>query len=63
MATLTMIKTIKQIHPKDLALVKIGDFYHTYGKDSYILSYLMGYKLRVIEENCSTCGFPRKEFG
>lgn len=60
MAIITMIKTIKQIHPKDVVLVKIGDFYHAYGKDSYILSYLMGYKLKLIEENCTTCGFPQK---
>lgn len=55
-----MIKTIKQIHPKDIALVKVGEFYHAYGKDSYILSYLMGYKLKVIDNNCSMCGFPQK---
>lgn len=60
MATITMIRTIKKIHPKDVVLVKIGDFYHVYGKDSYILSYLMGYKLNIIEGNCSSCGFPKK---
>ena len=60
MATITMIKTIKQIHPKDVVFVKIGDFYHVYGKDSYIISYLMGYKLNIIEGNCSSCGFPKK---
>lgn len=60
MAIITMIKSIKQIHPKEVMLVKMGDFYHAYGKDSYILSYLMGYKLSIIEENCSTCGFPQK---
>ena len=60
MAIITMIKSIKQIHPKEVMLVKMGDFYHAYGKDSYILSYLMGYKLSTIEENCSTCGFPQK---
>ena len=60
MGTLMMIKTIKEIHPKDLLLVKMGDFYHTYGKDSYILSYLMGYNLRILEKNCPSCGFPSK---
>ena len=60
MGVITVIKTIKQIHPKDMILVKIGDFYHVYGKDAYILSYLMEYKISKIEENCMTCGFPQK---
>ena len=60
MGTLIMIKTIKEIHPKDLLLVKIGDFYDVYGKDAYILSYLMGYNLRILEKNCPSCGFPSK---
>lgn len=60
MAILTMIKAIKKIYTKDILLVKLGDFYHVYGKDAYILSYLMGYKIKIIEENCPTCGFPGK---
>ena len=58
MAMLTMVKAIKQIHPKDVVLFKIGSFYHSYSKDAYILSYLFGYKTKKIEENYSTCGFP-----
>ena len=60
MAVLTIIKEVKKVHPKEVALVKIGDFYHVYGKDSYILADLFGYKLKQIEQNCSTCGFPTK---
>jgi len=60
LAVLTIISEVKKIHPKEIALVKIGDFFHAYGKDSYILSYLFGYKLKTIEQNCSTCGFPSK---
>ncbi len=60
MATLTMIKTIKEIHKEDIVLVRVGDFYHVYGRDSYIISFLMGYKLKMIEDNCWTCGFPLK---
>ena len=60
MAVLTIIKEIKSIHPKDVIMVKIGDFYHVYGKDAYILSYLFNYKLKNIENNCATCGFPIK---
>lgn len=55
-----MIKAIKKIYKEDVLLVRIGDFYHVYGKDAYILSFLMGYKIKSIEENCPTCGFPKK---
>ena len=27
-----MIKTIKEIHSKDVCMFKIGTFYHAYGK-------------------------------
>lgn len=60
MAVITIIKEIKKIHPKEVVMVKIGDFYHVYGKDSYILAFLLGYKLKNIEDNCMTCGFPTK---
>lgn len=60
MAILTIVKEVKQVHPKELALVKVGNFVHSYGKDSYILSFLFGYKIKAIENNCSACGFPKK---
>ena len=40
-----MIETIKEIHTKDICLFKIGTFYHAYGRDAYILSYMFGYKI------------------
>lgn len=60
MAIITIIKEVKKIHPKEIALVKIGNFFHVYGKDSYIMSFLFGYKIKVIDNNCSTCRFPQK---
>ena len=59
MAIITIIKEVKKIHPKEIALVKIGKFFHVYGKDSYIISFLFEYKMKIIENNCSTCGFPQ----
>ena len=32
-----MAKVIKEIHPEDIVLYKVGTFYNTYGKDSYII--------------------------
>lgn len=54
-----MVKTIKEIHPENIVLVKIGSFYYTYGKDSYILSYLFGYQLKKIEDTYN-CAFPTR---
>lgn len=53
-----MVQTIKQIHKDDVVLIKVGSFYHGYGKDSYILSYLFGYKRKTIENNIGDTGFP-----
>lgn len=55
---INMVKNIKVIHPNDLLLVKIGSFYHAYGRDAYILSYLFGYKIITVEGSIATCGFP-----
>lgn len=57
MGIVRIVKTIKQIHKTDITLVKIGKFYHVYGKDSYIISYFFGYKIKNVE-NCYMCGFP-----
>lgn len=59
MGIVNMVKTIKEIHPTDIVLVKIGSFYYVYGKDSYIISYLFLYQLKKIE-NTYACGFPAK---
>ena len=52
------IKLFKEIHPETLILIKVGSFFHAYGKDSYILSYLFNYQIKKIQINYSTCGFP-----
>ena len=53
-----MIKGIKQIHSKDVVLVKIGKFYYCYGKDAYMISYFFDYKLNLVENIIYSCGFP-----
>lgn len=59
MKTENTIKVIKQVHPDRVVMVKIGVFYHVYGKDSYILSYLFNYQIKQIDNNYNTCGFPK----
>lgn len=52
------IKIFKEIHPESIIMIKMGTFYHVYGKDSYILSYIFGYQVKKVQTNYSTCGFP-----
>ena len=59
MGTENVIKVIKEIHPERIILVKIGTFYHQYGRDAYIMSYLFGYQIKIIDKNLYTCGFPK----
>lgn len=57
MGTINMIQTIKEVHKKDIVIVKIGKFYNVYGKDAFIISYLFSYKLNKIT-NIYSCAFP-----
>ena len=60
MGVINMVKNIKEIHPKTILCLKIGSFYHCYGKDSYILSFIFDYKIKTAgKEEISTCGFPK----
>lgn len=63
MSVVTVIKEVKKIHKEDVVLIKIGNFYHCYGKDAYIISFLFNYKLRKTRDNYYTCGFPEKSIG
>jgi len=54
-----MVKTIKDIHDKDIVLIRVGTFYIAYGKDAYIISYLFGYKIKPVDStNYASSGFP-----
>lgn len=50
MGILNIVKTVKEIHKEEIIFVKIGKFYQVYGKDAYIISYLLDYKLKKVEE-------------
>lgn len=57
MSIVTMINEIKDIQPEYIAFVKVGQFYKTYGKDAYIIAYLLEYKVKE-EGKTVLCGFP-----
>lgn len=58
MSVTKIVKTIKEVHKDYIILVKIGAFYHAYGKDAYILNYLFQYQLKLVDKTCFTNGFP-----
>lgn len=53
----TTIKVIKEIHPNDIVFLKVGQFYHCYGKNAVIVSYLFNYSIKKLDNNYD-CGFP-----
>lgn len=57
MSIVDMARNIKQVHPYDVILIKVGKFYHAYGKDAYIVSYVFNYQLKKAESNTNTTGF------
>lgn len=66
MGVVSMAKDIKKVHPEDLVCYKVGAFVQTFGKDAYILSYLLGYKIstakmdKKLKEEIPACGFPKR---
>ena len=56
MGIVNIVQNVKEIHPEYVVIIGVGKFYYTYGKDSYIISYLLNYKLGTFQ-NISRCGF------
>ena len=50
-----MIETIELLHKDCICLFKMGKFYHVYGRDAYIISFLFNYK---IDMSNIEAGFP-----
>lgn len=62
MSVINTITTIKEVHREYVLLVKIGNFYYCYGRDAYVVSYLLRYKINVIEKNIYACSFPQTAY-
>ena len=54
-----IVKTMKEVNSDKLLLLKIGNFYYQYGKDAYIIAYVFGYKIKILEENIPFSAFPK----
>lgn len=53
-----VIRNLKEIHKNSIILIRIGTFYHAYGKDAYIMSYLFNYQIKNVGKGYNTCGMP-----
>lgn len=60
MSIINMVKNIKEIQSKTIVLLKVGAFCESYGKDSYILSYLLGYEIKEVKDWIYKVGFSKK---
>ena len=58
MSKLFMAKNLKDLFPNYIVMIKIGTFYEVYYDDAYIISYLMNYKLKTLNDGVKNCGFP-----
>ena len=55
MGIINIVKNVKEIHKEFVVLVRVGNFYNCYGIDSYIISYLLGYKINILDTNRYKC--------
>lgn len=62
MGIINIVKNVKEIHKDYVVFIKIGNFYNCYGRDAYIISYLFGYKISILENNIYNCSFPKSAY-
>ena len=59
MGVINIVENVKKIHKLYVILIRIGNFYNCYGRDAYVISYLLGYKIILLDSNIYTCSFPK----
>lgn len=62
MGIVNIVKNVKLIHNDYVALVRVGKFYNCYGRDSYIISYLLNYRINLVKDNIYNCSFPQSAY-
>ena len=62
MGIINIVKNVKEIHKEYVVLVRVGNFYNCYGRDAYIISYLLNYKISIVEEKIYNCSFPKSAY-
>ncbi len=62
MGIINIVKNVKEIHKEYVILVRVGNFFNCYGRDSYIISYLLNYKINILADNVYNCSFPKSAY-
>ena len=62
MGIINIVKNVKEVHKEHVVLVRVGNFYNCYGRDSYIISYLLGYKINILDNNIYNSSFPKSAY-
>ena len=62
MGIINIVENVKQIEKESIIFVRVGNFYNCYGRDTYIISYLFGYKINLVENNIYMCSFPKSAY-
>ena len=62
MGIINIVKNAKDVHKDYIVLVKVGNFYNCYGRDAYIISYLLDYKITLVDNNIYNCSFPKSAY-
>ena len=62
MGIINIVKNVKEVHKEYVVLVKVGNFYNCYGRDSYVISYLLGYKINILDNNIYNSSFPKSAY-
>lgn len=62
MGIINIVKNVKEVHKEYVVLVSVGNFYNCYGRDSYIISYLLGYKINILDNNIYNSSFPKSAY-
>ena len=57
--TISVFKEFNIVEPDIVFIFESGVFYNVYGENAYILSYLLGYKMKE-REGVKYSGFPEK---
>lgn len=57
MGIINVMRTVKELHKKDIVMVRGGKFIYVYGKDAVIVSYMYNYQIKKVG-NINSCGFP-----
>lgn len=53
-----MARSIKELFPEYVVMIKIGTFYEVYNDDANIITYLFKYKIKTLSSSDRVCGFP-----